>query len=324
MRKKYDVVCAGIATWDTLLTGIDRDLMRMDGMFAESVLASPGGDAVNAAVSMARLGLSVAVCALLGEDRAGDMVVSTLNEEGADTSYLTRKKEIHTAAPVLLVDKEGERHIIRIPDNGNMFFTREMVSDEVLEQARHLHFASANVMGKIDGKPLGELFQRAHELGLTTSMDASYDKGGKWMENIRGALENCDIFIPSLQEASVYAGSTDLQEICSFFRAFPLKCFGVKLGKKGVLVTDFQETSILPSLYQGTPVDTTGAGDAFLAGFTAAWLRGYDLVSCGWFGNAQAYSVLRETGACRSAGTYEEALDLLEKHNIRPEKRKCI
>ena len=315
-HKQFDVICAGIATWDTLFTGVDKDLMEIDGILAKGYFAASGGDAVNAAVSMARLGMKTAVCAALGKDSAAVLVKNELLADGVDCSYLYESSDFNTASPVLLIDETGERHIIRVPDNGNQFFCEEMVSDELLEKAGHLHLASANVLRSLDGEGLTRLFERAKEKGLTTSLDASYDRSGNWMKNIEGALHHCDIFIPSLQEASIYAGSEDLQEICAFFSRFPLQVFGVKLGEKGVLATDFKETWKLPTLYHGIPVDTTGAGDAFLAGFVSAWLNGFDIPSCAYIGSAQSYSVLQAPGANRSAGTWDEAMRLLENNHI--------
>lgn len=69
-HKRYNAACAGAAARDTLLSGIRKDLMETDGMSASGYPAASGGDAVNAAVSMAGLGLSTAVCALPGEDTA--------------------------------------------------------------------------------------------------------------------------------------------------------------------------------------------------------------------------------------------------------------
>ncbi len=323
-HKQYDVICAGIATWDTLFTGVDKDLMEIDGILAKGYFAASGGDAVNAAISMARLGLKTTICAALGKDSAALLVKDELAKDGVDCSYLYESEDVYTASPVLLIDSEGERHIIRVPDNGNQFFTESMVSDELLEKSRHLHLASANVLRSLDGKPLGRLFARAKEKGLTTSLDASYDRSGNWMKNIEDALHYCDIFIPSLQEAAIYAGSEDLDKICSFFSAYPLKIFGIKLGEKGVLVTDFKETWKQATLYHGTPVDTTGAGDAFLAGFVSAWLKGYDIPSCASIGSAQSYSVLGAIGANRAAGTWQDAVNLLDANGISLQKRERI
>lgn len=315
-HKQFDIVCAGIATWDTLFTGVENDLMNIDGILAKGYYASSGGDAVNAAISTSHLGLKTALCASLGKDSAADLVKQELRKAGVDCTYLHQSETVNTASPVILVDPAGERHIIRVPDNGNHFFTQEMVSDELLAQTRHLHFASANVMRSIDGEPLGTLFARAHQAGVSTSLDASYDRGGRWMKNIETALHHCDIFIPSFQEASIYAGSENLDEICAFFAKYPLRVFGVKLGEKGVLATDFKNTWKMGTLYRKKPVDTTGAGDAFLAGFVSAWLKGYDIPSCAAVGSAQSYSVLDAVGANVSAGTWSDALEVLAQNHI--------
>ncbi|MBQ1305527.1 MAG: carbohydrate kinase family protein [Erysipelotrichales bacterium] len=316
-QREIDVLCAGIATWDTIFTGVDPDFLRMDGMTAKGYFASSGGDAVNAAVNMARLGMKVSVAACIGKDSAGELVKQDLLKAGARTGDLTERGDVHTASPVLLVDTEGDRHILRVPDNANYVFSEEMVTEEMLRKAGHLHFASANVLPGIDGKPLGRLFQKAHSLGLTTSLDVTFDKDGKWLDNIEDALDHCDIFIPSLQEAKMYARSEDLKEITAFFRKWPIRIFGVKLGKEGVYLTDFKEEWRLPTLYHGIPVDTTGAGDAFLAGFVSAWLKGYDIPSSGAAGSAQSASVLGKTGANTGAGSWDDAKKLCETNGIR-------
>ncbi|MBR2826200.1 MAG: carbohydrate kinase family protein [Erysipelotrichaceae bacterium] len=314
-NKEFDVVAAGIATWDTLLNGIDMDLMQVDSVQCESFSGASGGDAVNGAVNLARLGMKVTLCACIGRDSEGQSIIEELKEAGVNTDNVTYDEKHHTASPVLLIDRKGDRHIIRVPDNANMYFTDTMVSDEVLKSARHLHFASANVLGSMDGEPLGRLFKRAHELGLTTSLDASYDRKGNWMKNIETALHNCDIFIPSYQEARIYAGSDDVDDIMKFFSKYPLKVLSIKLGEKGVAVTDFRDKYHVDTLLEGEVVDTTGAGDAFIAGFVAAWLRGYDLYSSAVLGSAQSAAILKCIGANRGAGTFEQALKLIERKN---------
>ena len=91
-----------------------------------------------------------------------------------------------------------------------------------------------------------------------------------------------------------------------------LKYFGIKLGAQGVYVTDFKQSYQMPSLYQGKPVDTTGAGDAFFAGFLAGYIKGYDLPSCAAIGSAQSASVMRGIGANKTAGDWNDACDLLQ------------
>ena len=307
----YDIVCAGIATWDTLFTGVSHDLMDMDGLTAEGYVSASGGDAVNAGISLGKLKCKTAVMGCVGDDSDANRIEDDLKAARADP-YLFKDKQIHTAAPVLLIDEHGERHIIRVPHNGNACFCRKMMKDDVLFSTRHLHIASVNMLPKLDGAPLARLFKEAHEHGITTSMDASGDRSGEWFNKIKDVLPHCDIFIPSLQEARMYAGTDDIQAIVRFFQRFPLKYFGVKLGARGIYVTDFHHEYTLPSLYEGTPVDTTGAGDAFFAGFLAGYLKGYDLRSCALIGSAQSALIMRSYGANVSAGTWEDVMKLLE------------
>ena len=319
-QKRFDVVCVGTAAWDVLLTGIDRNVMNLDGQYANGYFASSGGAAVNAAISMSRLGINTAVCVLVGEDSPAGLVLNDLELFGVNTEYVIVRNDVHTASPVILVDESGDRHILRVPDNGNQFLSRDMISDEMLMQSRHLHLASANVLSRLDGEPLGDLFHRAHELGLTTSMDASHDKDGRWIHNIESALHHCDIFFPSLQEASEFAKSTDIDAIFKFFSAYPIKIFGIKMGENGAMVTDFKNTWKRPTLFKEKPTDTTGAGDAFLAAFVAAWLKGYSLPSCLDIGSAHVCSVLHRPGANRSAGTWEDMKQVLRVNGISVEK----
>lgn len=309
----FDICCAGIATWDTLFSGVPSDLLSIDGDTAKGYHEGPGGDAVNASVSLARLGLRTAVCVCTGYDSAADSLEAVLKKEGVNTEGLFRNKSCHTASPVILIDEAGDRHILRVPHNGNTFFTADMIPAHILGNSRHLHIASVNMIPGLDGKPLADLFAEAHSLGMTTSMDASVDRQGEWISKVRDALMNCDIFIPSIQEARAYAGTDDIAGITDFFRQFPLKYFGIKLGAQGLYLTDFSSEYRIPSLYKGIPADTTGAGDALFAGFLAAWLRGYDLYSCGLMGSAQAASVMRQIGACAGAGTWADAVQMIEK-----------
>lgn len=316
-NKEYDVVCVGVASVDMILTGVDNNIMNIDSTLADSFNAFIGGDGANGAINLSRLGLNVCIACNIGNDNNGNYVLDTLKKNNVGTKYVRVDDTCHTGCPIIIVDDNGDRHIIRIPNSANHSFELSMVNMEALDNSRHLHFASANVVPMMNGEPLGELFKIAHGKGLTTSLDASYDKSGKGLKNIEEALYNCDVFIPSFQEASVYAESEDLDEIIEFFKRFPLKVFGIKLGENGVVITDFKERYDLPTLFEGKPVDTTGAGDAFISGFVAGWLRDYNLKSCAYLGSAQSVSVISKRGACDSAGTLDDALKLLESKNIK-------
>ena len=315
----YDIICAGLATHDMILSPIPENIMETDGAVADHMFTGSGGDAVNTAISLAKMGVRVCISACVGDDSFANVISADLEAAGASTEGLVRDPSVFTNSPVVLLSAGGERHIIRTAKGGNRFYHPGLLPDSLLAAARHLHIASVNMLPKLDGAPLAELFRKAKEKGLTTSMDASFDKTGLWIRQIADVLPHCDIFIPSFQEAIHYAGSEDLDEITRFFSRYNLRCFGVKLGAKGVFVTDFEHRYRLPSLYTGTPVDTTGAGDAFFAGFLAGYLKGLDLRSCALTGSAQSAFVMRSVGANRSAGTWDEITDFIARsgHELR-------
>lgn len=311
---KYDILCAGLATYDTILSPVSASLFESDGAMVDYVYTGSGGDAVNSAISMAKLGIRVCVAACVGEDSFAEIIQADLRRAGASTEGVVRDKNVFTNSPVVLVTDKGERHIIRTAKGGNRFFSRDHITRELLSEAGHLHIASINMIPMLDGEPLAELFETAHEMGLTTSMDASFDKSGLWMKRIERVLPHCDIFIPSLQEATHYANSNNLEDITEVFSKYSLKYFGVKLGADGVYVTDFKQKHFIPSLYEGIPVDTTGAGDAFFAGFLSGYVKSLDLKSCAILGSAQSASVISSVGANRSAATLAQSMNYLKDH----------
>ena len=320
-REHYDALCAGIATLDILLYGPDASLFTKDTVKAESFLMANGGDASNTAVSLAKLGMKTVLSACIGDDETGKILKGSLREKGVYTEGILTVEGAKTSTPVLIVDPLGERHIIRIPESANAHFSDTSVSDGLLKRSGHLHVGSANVLKSLDGKPLARLLKRAKSFGLSTSMDVSYNDSKDTLADIEEALYSCDIFLPSIQEASQISGKESLRDIVSFFMKYPLKVFGIKLGKDGVYLKEGDEEVSLPSLYEGSPVDTTGAGDAFFAGFLYGYLNGYDLRSCGLLGSSQATSVLSDKGAVTGVYDIHQNISLIERSGYTLQKK---
>lgn len=315
------ILCVGLATLDTLVQGVSSDLMEVDGTTASAFETSTGGDALNNAVHLASLGIDTYLVCCLGNDLAAKTIQTDLNQYGIHTEWITQTDKAQTSTPLVLIDKQNERHLLRMPTNANHLLSEEMVTDEMLRQVDHLHIGSINVLTSLDGAPLARLLKRAHEFGLTTSIDAKYDKSGKYKEKAQDVLEECDIFIPSFDEAKMYAQSDSIDDILSFFSKHPFQYFGVKLGKEGVILTDFHETITIPSFCDTQVVDTTGAGDAFMGGFLAGYLKGYDLETCGAIASAQSSSVLTSIGAHKKPYQWDENIAMVLKKNYSLKKR---
>ncbi|MBQ1476532.1 MAG: carbohydrate kinase family protein, partial [Erysipelotrichaceae bacterium] len=211
--KTYDVLAAGAVTLDYLISGVGDSLMKEDSILSEEALYSLGGDGLNTAVSLHRLGLSVLFTGCIGDDDNGRLLTSKMEKEGLSSKGLIVLKEGNTSAPVVLIERTGERHILRTKNSANGFLKEDMISDELLEESRHLHIGSANVLRSLDDAPLGRLFERAKKKGLSTSLDVSYSKEKSALGSVRYALANCDIFLPSILEAREITGTEDVEEM---------------------------------------------------------------------------------------------------------------
>jgi fructokinase len=143
-------------------------------------------------------------------------------------------------------------------------------------------------------------------------MDLVYDQDEIWLPKIEEALYYCDIFIPSDYEVECVCGLKDSMEIKEFFRPYGISVFGIKLGAKGVFLTDYNKDIFVPSAYHGVPVETLGAGDAFFAAFNISYHRGYELEHCAVIASCASACILGHYGASTGMVRFEELLKMAE------------
>ncbi len=162
-------------------------------------------------------------------------------------------------------------------------FCLEEVNFDYVRTARHLHMSSYYIQPALrPGCP--KLFRWAKEAGMSTSLDPDCDPSGKWNGGIQGVLENVDLFLPNEQEAMAVAGAKELGAALTFLRRLA-KITIVKRSRDGVLLASEQKTFAVPA-FEMHPLDTTGAGDSFNAGFVYQFLQGASLQECATWGNA--------------------------------------
>jgi sugar/nucleoside kinase (ribokinase family) len=236
----------------------------------------PGGAGATVAAWLAARGVPVTLVARAGDDEAGRGAVDRLRGHGVDATHVALDVRRATGTCVVLVAPDGERSML--PDAGaNAALAAADLPDAAFAGGRHLHLAGYTLLR--DGSPREaavEALRRARATGMTISVDPSsaapIERFGA--ERFLDLAGHPDLLMPNRDEAAALTGSTDPVAAARVLSAHAREVV-VTLGADGACWTDGRVVIDAPAIIPRTPVrDTTGAGDAFAAGFLAAWLDG--------------------------------------------------
>lgn len=261
------------------------------------------------AVGLARLGNQVRFFARLGQDPYGEFCVRFLQREGIDVSWIRPDENLKTGITVSITGAKDRALVTYL---GAMLELREEnVTDELLASAQHVHMSSYYLQERLrPGIP--EVLRRARRLGLTTSLDPGFDPSENWGPDIVRALEQVDVFFPNEVELHGITGIEDpAAALATLDNGHTLTV--AKLGRRGAMAIE-NGAPVWAGAFPVSPVDTTGAGDSFNAGFLHRWTHGAPLAEALRFGAACGALSTLGFGGCGAQATEEQALEFLERH----------
>ncbi|MDD3139847.1 MAG: carbohydrate kinase family protein [Lachnospiraceae bacterium] len=308
------ILSIGMMVCDTILGPVPEDILNKDCAMINEPVLSCGGDALNTAIGLAKLSCDVAIAGKIGNDANGKYLLDVCRKNGVDIKGVVTSNEFPTACSYALVDTKGERHFLSEISMFNAFSHRD-IDKSLIAMADVFYIGSLLAMKQMDEEGIEEIFKIAKQKGAITVMDAAInDFENPDLQLILPKIFNfTDIFFPSISEASYMAGSDNIEEIVKWFLQFNLKYLGIKLGSKGCFVTDFTSQKFIPCP-KGLPVvDTTGAGDSFMAGLVCALVHGKDFFEAARFGTVIGSFNVGKKGATVGIPTYKEAMEFYEK-----------
>jgi len=285
MTEKRPIVCLGILVADIVGRPVSEIPAPGRLSLVEDMGLYTGGCAVNTATALARLGLPVEVIGKVGDDPFGEFVIQAMTMRGIGAQGVRRDPDIGTSATMVMVGPDGERRFIHYI-GANARLVLEDIDIAQVQAASILHVAGALVLPGIDGEPTARLLEQTHRAGVITFMDTVWDATGRWMELLKPCLPHLDYFIPSLPEAVAITGRENPYEAARALLDEGVGVVGIKMDAQGCLVLTRQGEVIRAPAFQVQAIDSTGAGDAFAAGFiTGAWF-GWPLDQVTRFANA--------------------------------------
>ena len=303
MEKKFDILSAGLMVFDIIAAPVDKTVFENDSNDIETIAFATGGDAFNVAVSAAKTGKRVLMGGVVGNDMPGKFLLEEAEKYGIDTSAVSVSETYNSSCSVVLCDREGQRNFAYY-GKANNSFDGSLITDEMIASASLLYVGSVMALKSLEYDNLTNLFKRAKALGTATVLDSTWTNDGVWLPKIKDALAYTDIFIPSIYEAAEITGKSEPDDIIAELKKYGVKIAGVKLGKKGAKVEDIFMEAYYCS--DEDKKDTTGAGDAFMCGFVAAYTEGRGLYECMQYASAYSNCCIREVGATTGIHSREQ------------------
>jgi sugar/nucleoside kinase (ribokinase family) len=288
---KLDVIVAGDVNADLILTEVPPLEAGKEKLARDMELILGGSSAITA-FNLARLGLKVGFVGVVGDDFLGRFCEEKLRSAGVDVTCLHRSRRRKSGLTIWM-SRHGRRAGVTYPGTIHALRASDVPAG-YLERARHLHVGAYFLQnGLHSGAPA--LFRRAQRLGLTTSLDCNWDPSETWDSGIREVLPFTDVFFPNEDEARRLAAKRDVRRAAEELGRLA-RIVVVKRGAKGVYVHSPEGAFEVPAV-RARVVDTTGAGDAFNAGFLSRFVRGAPLGECARAGvEAGARAVSRVGG----------------------------
>ncbi len=288
---KFDVVGFGALNVDVIFK-VDRLAKAEEESFVEDYTEACGGSAANTVVALARLGCKTGFIGKVADDREGKLQINCFDNEGVDTSGIIQAKKGKSGSVMGFVDKKGARTLYINSGVNDTIEPRE-IDYGYVSQTKFIHYSSF----------VGEKSLRAQKkllAALPNTIKISFDPGSVYAQKgftaIEPIIRSTHVLMPNVLELELLTGETDYRKGADLMIDAGVKIVAVKLGEKGSYVTDGQDQLTIEP-FKVKAVDTTGAGDAFCAGFLYGLINKKSLFECGQIGNFVASRSVMALGA---------------------------
>jgi len=278
----------------------------------ETILGSdfhtiPGGKGANQAVAAARLGAEVSMVGRLGNDAFAEVLLDNLAASGVETAFISRDDRSATGVALIVVDDEGENSIV-VASGANM-----QISEAEVNAAENLIAGSDVIVLQLE-VPLPAVIRsaqiaKAHGVPVILNPAPACELPQELFPLV-------DVLVPNETEAALLSGQAaesaeEMKPAAHKLLDRGVGAVVITLGNKGALLTNQGDAGIEFPAFKIDPVDTTAAGDAFVAGLAVHLGAGNPLPDAIRWANAAGALAAMRFGAQTSAPSRDEVELLL-------------
>jgi sugar/nucleoside kinase (ribokinase family) len=302
------VVALGAHILDILGRPVTEIPEGQGGALIEEIRLSPAGAAGGTAVTLAKLGCSVTSAGAVGTDDAGRVLVEALERFGVDCSSLVRRDEVQTSATILPIRPNGDRPALHVI-GANGTYTIDDVPWDTIEGAAYLHVGGPEFLGPENAT---EILRRARAAGVVTTSDILADGWPELLDMLAPALEHVDYLFPNEEQAMKLTGvEGDPVDAAKALLDRGIGCVAMTRGAEGSAIVSADGVETVPA-FEVEVVDTTGCGDAFVAGFIRGLSLGRSPAEAAVVGSATASLVAGGLGSDAGEFDLDRVMQLVE------------
>ena len=269
------VLCIGLAVMDISARPISQNSVWQEKQSIDEISIQLGGDAVNQCIYLNKLDMEPGLNICIGSDSTGEMLVGALKQQGIDTSQVCIRKDSRTGTSLVIIDDAGERRIFSATGAERLLHMEDLPSP-LPDGLKAISLASLFGLDHLERDGLDEYLKNARQQGILVFADTIWDKFGVGLKGISHLFPQIDYFLPSYYEAASLMGTDTPEDTAAALRNLGVGTAIIKCGGDGVFVDSPEFRGQIPAM-KVDPLDTTGAGDCFVACFIASMLKGYSV-----------------------------------------------
>ena len=315
MNKKFDLTVCGVFVADIIGKPINLKSNISLGSLTmiEDIKLFTGGFSCNLPIAIAKLGFKAAVIGRLSNDSWKSLFTSAFDELGIDYSSVTIDNKYPSAATIACVDSSGERTFFHSGGNSVGLCSDDIVSNiDKIKNSKYFALGYYGCMPALEPE-LPEVLKEIRKKTDTKILLETAGFVGYTLDDLSRSLPFLDYWIPSYEEGKILTEKSDYKEMVKVFReAGSTGIVGIKLGSEGCYLTNEQEEYFVPAFKVEKIVDTTGAGDSFIAGVIAGQIQGLSLKESARLGNMVGALSVQALGASSSIKPLEETIKIFK------------
>ena len=256
---------------------------------------SCGGSCPNTMVTLRMLGIDTALAGGIGKDEEGRIYRERLAESGVRDELVSF--DCPTGTSIILLTDDRERTMNTFL-GANRLFDSDYINEETASNADLFYFTGYMWDTESQRRAVRKTLGICRERKITVAFDiADPFAVARYRDDFLDMIANdASIVFANSEEARFLFDNYDAYECCrSMGKLAPVAI--VKNGRKGSYISDHGKISLIPLYGSSSPVDTTGAGDTYAAGFLYGYLKGYGTERSGRMASYLAGEIISRIGA---------------------------